>query len=325
MFPPKSSIRLPDADHGPEAGQRALDRAGPVARNFGTANDHGDAHQERDARSRRSGARRVSCAAELAGVEVDVHERERRPGRAPPGRSSPRRRRRLPPPGPRRSGTPMPLEEAEVHPDAARRARHRQVDELDRRLERRRTAAARAASATAPRTEIPDPMNVSWARISADDDPRQVGLAELVRDRAEPDVGELADDSRRRRRRRRHQESFAADPAQLRELGHLAYPVASAAAGSELLQADLVRACEVAQVRRERGALQVRLDARHGIAASRPSTAVASARSGPTRHGAGDEELGHVDVERRMRSAERRRGEVDEHRPVLDDERRCSG
>ena len=60
-----------------------------------------------------------------------------------------------------------PLEEADVDRDPARRARDGQVDELDRRLEDDARQERRAASATAPRNEIPG-TKVSWARMSAD-------------------------------------------------------------------------------------------------------------------------------------------------------------
>ena len=48
--------------------------------------------------------------------------------------------------------------------------------------------------ATAPRNEIAAETNVSWARITPDDDPGHVGLTKLVRDRAEPDLRELSDE-----------------------------------------------------------------------------------------------------------------------------------
>ena len=57
------------------------------------------------------------------------------------------------------------------------------------------------------------------------------------------------------------------------------------------------------------------------MASAQPaSTALRNARSGPTRTRARDQELGHVDVERRLGRTERRRREVDEHRAVVGDE-----
>ena len=88
---------------------------------------------------------------------------------------------------------------------------------------------------------------------------------------------------------------------------------------AELLQAELVRAGQVARVRRQRGALQVRLDIRQGVAEAgldRPRERSLRADEAAGR----DEELGHVDRERRLRRARRRSREVDEHGPVLGQE-----
>jgi hypothetical protein len=76
--------------------------------------------------------------------------------------------------------------------------------------------------------------------------------------------------------------------------------------GAKVLQADLVRACEVSEVRRERSALQVREHAGNGVApAGRDGLAQRALRA--DEDGAGDEELGHVDVERGLRGTKRRR------------------
>ena len=69
-------------------------------------------------------------------------------------------------------------------------------------------------------------------------------------------------------------------------------------------------------MRGQRGALEVREHASER-APQPASSALRSARSGPTRIGGGDHELGQVDVERRLRSADRGRGEVDQHRAVV--------
>ena len=77
-----------------------------------------------------------------------------------------------------------------------------------------------------------------------------------------------------------------------------------------------MRAREVARVRCERGALEVGLDASQGVA--EPGLDRLGQRAlGADEDTAGDEELGHVDVERRLRCAERRRRQIDEHRPVV--------
>ena len=87
---------------------------------------------------------------------------------------------------------------------------------------------------------------------------------------------------------------------------------------TQLLQADIVRAGEIARVRRQRGGLEIRLDAGHGFAEAgldRPGQRALRADKAAGR----DEELCHVDVERRLRGAERRGRQVDEHRPILAD------
>jgi hypothetical protein len=69
----------------------------------------------------------------------------------------------------------------------------------------------------------------------------------------------------------------------------------------------------------ERGAPEVRLDTSHRTAEAgfdRPGERAVGADEDTAR----DEELGHVDVERRLRRAQRRCRQVDEHRPVLADE-----
>ena len=85
-----------------------------------------------------------------------------------------------------------------------------------------------------------------------------------------------------------------------------------------------MRACEVARVRRERGALEVRLDASQ-CTAEAGLDRLGERALGADEDTAGHEELGHVDVERRLRRAERRRRQVDEHRPVLADEHVARG
>ena len=72
-------------------------------------------------------------------------------------------------------------------------------------------------------------------------------------------------------------------------------------------------------MRCERGALEVREDAGDGVAAA-GLDGLGQRALGADEDGAGDEELGHVDVERRLRGAERRGRQVDQHRPVVDDE-----
>ena len=90
-----------------------------------------------------------------------------------------------------------------------------------------------------------------------DDHPGQVGIAQLVGDRAEADLGELADEEVRREDHERHQQDVPrANAAKRRQLG-LRRPVAAAAPLAELLEPDLVRARQVAQVRGQRGALQI--------------------------------------------------------------------
>ena len=127
-------------------------------------------------------------------------------------------------------------------------------------------------------------MNVSCARISADDDPGDVGVAQLVGDRAEADLGELGDEQvGGERDQRRAAGSLAGGPAAAAtSSGDSRWPVAAAAALAEILERHLVRAREVAQVRRERGPLEVGQRAADGIVPSRRRRAAVSARSGPT-------------------------------------------
>ena len=94
------------------------------------------------------------------------------------------------------------------------------------------------------------------------------------------------------------------------------WPVASAAAVPQILEPDLVRACEVSEVRRERGPLQVRQHATDGVAPAGVDR-LAQRAIGTDEDGARDEQLGDVDVERRLRGAERRRRQVHQHRPAV--------
>ena len=140
-----------------------------------------------------------------------------------------------------------------------------------------------------------------------------------MRDRPEPDRGELADQQvGGEDQRRGQQEVLRANPAQRRDLGRL-LTGRGGGRGAELLQVDLVGVREVSQMGREGGALQVREDAADRVAPARIDGRLQrSVRA--DEDGAGDKELGEVDVERGLGSAEGCRREVDEHRPVLDHE-----
>ena len=80
-----------------------------------------------------------------------------------------------------------------------------------------------------------------------------------------------------------------------------------------------MRARQVAQMRGQRGALEVGQHTSDGVAPP-GREGLAQCALGADEHGARDHKLGHVEVERGLRRPERRRGEVDQHRPVVDDE-----
>jgi hypothetical protein len=111
---------------------------------------------------------------------------------------------------------------------------------------------------------MPDPMNAACARISPRR-PRELRLGELVGDRVEPDIRELADQQVGGDDERRHrQDVLQADPAQRRDLGNRR-PGRLADGRTQFLQAELVRAREVARVRREGSTLEIRLNAGHRV------------------------------------------------------------
>ena len=173
--------------------------------------------------------------------------------------------------------------------------------------------------ATAPRTEMPDGMKVDWARISATTThagsawpsssaivPKPMSASWLIEQVGGEDQG------------RHEHEVLRPNAAQRRDLRRP--PCRPRRGGQpEILEGDLVRACQVAQMRCQCGALQV---------GQRAFNCVAPASfDGPVQrplradeNGARDEELGNVDVERGLRRAERRRRQVDQHRPVVEDE-----
>ena len=71
-----------------------------------------------------------------------------------------------------------------------------------------RTTHGRRASgaATAPRTEMPDPIRAHWATISATTTQASISLAQLMGDGAEADFRQLADQQVRGEDQCRHQQ-----------------------------------------------------------------------------------------------------------------------
>jgi hypothetical protein len=146
-----------------------------------------------------------------------------------------------------------------------------------------------------------------------DEDPRDVRLAQLVGDRSETDRCQLADEQvRAEHERRSQQQVLRPDPAQRHRFGH---DLSSCGGGgfAQLLQVDLVRMRQVAEVRRERCSLEVRERTPDGLATSGVGR-LPQRSFGAHEDGARDEQLGHVDVERRLWRTERCRGPVDQHR-----------
>ena len=115
-----------------------------------------------------------------------------------------------------------------------------------------------------------------------DDDPRDVGAAKLVGDRAEADVGELRDDQvGGDSDQRRHQELLDADPGHRLELGRLLAAGSGGCSLPQILQSHLVCTSEVAHVGRERRPLEVGQRRPDRVGPTPPSAAF-NARSGPT-------------------------------------------
>jgi hypothetical protein len=151
-----------------------------------------------------------------------------------------------------------------------------------------------------------------------DRDPRRLGPPDVMADRREPDAGQLRDQQvGGEGERGRDEEVAEADAAQLGELDRLAAGGARGL-GAQLLEGDLVRAGQVAEMGRQRSPLQVGQCPVHGVDAGPRHRRLQRARRSDG-DGAGDEQLGHVDVHRGPRCSERRRREPDQDRSsVLD-------
>ena len=223
------------------------------------------------------------------------------------------RRRRLP-----RRGVPHPLQAAQVCRDSTCRARHGQVDELERRLEhdagqqwerRRHPASCRDA----------DGMKVDWARSSATSTharsafpsssaivSKPISASWLIRRYAAKITAAMSTMSR----------------ARMRRSGVISGAVLPVVAAAEARRSLSATSCARARSRRcGVSAAGCRYGRTRATASPQPArTALLNARLRADEHRAGDEELGDVDVELRLVRSERRRRQVDEHRPVVADE-----
>ena len=167
MFPPKSSSRLRRILATLQRPARALRICGrTLARTFGTARSTTATTSSATTipiRRRPSGPAPLNWLVSRSTFDEREREQEQRRLHDRLGSVVDRARGDCL----RRSARP-PLQEAQVHPDPAGRARHGQVDELDRRLQHD-AGQKRERRATAPRTEIPDPMNAALREDQPED------------------------------------------------------------------------------------------------------------------------------------------------------------
>ena len=171
---------------------------------------------------------------------------------------------------------------------------------------------------TAPRTEIPEPMNVHCARINATMTQAGVGVLQLVGDRAEPDLRELADEEIRGKDHEPHQQDVPQPNAAQRH--HLGLRRSRSCRGSSRRSLSPTswdrarsRRCGVSAARWRYGSARATASPQPAATTSR------SARSGPTRT-----VTRRAARPRRDRATsggrERRRREVDQHRAVVEHE-----
>ena len=177
-----------------------------------------------------------------------------------------------------------------------------QVEELDRRLENdARKQRQRRLDRPAQRDRAREIAELG--DDERDHHPGEIGGAQLVVDRAEADLRQLRDQEiGREGDQRREEEVPRPNPAYGCELRKLRVRRGSRG-DAKLLERDLVRTGEVARVRRQRRALQVRQSPGDRVVAGSAARGVERAFV-PDEHRAGHEQLGHVDVDRRLRSAE---------------------